>query len=474
MRPELQHIEQIERYLEGRLSSSEKQEFERKMAANTTLRADVQLQKQVVRQVRETAFLAELKQAHQTFAPPPSHLSNRRPRWIWSSLLLLLLGAGIWWAIRPTPPIPPVAAQEMPLPSEQPSTTPVLSSAAPEQWFTNAQTPYHRKHLAAQSAQRVVLQGMNATLSIPANALTDANGNPVNGDYELAYRSLEHLSDRAAAGLPLFFEGHTAKGIESTALLDLRATQDGQPLHLAEGHVLELDLTLPKRQEGLGWYHLDEQQWKKQEQAVVFPAKGAYTEQLDQLAYQQALVDYQKAVEERERGITRTGNTYDAGKTALLPKDIKKLPELKRPNRRSYLVRHYDNPRLVRGLRLASFGVYNCGRAYQVRHQVAVAARYTDAQQRVIKKSSVLSVVDLDAKAAYSFEPSQFICNGKANNVFLLWTTDGELYSFVKLATVDLKTGAYSFRMEHLTDRIQAPKDLRNYLNFVQEKTNAE
>lgn len=471
MRPELKHIEQIERYLEGDLNSSEKREFERKMAADATLRADVQLQRQVVQQVRETAFLAELEQAHQTFAHAPSHTTTPRPRWVWSSLLLLLLGAsgaGIWWTTHSTSSIP-VVEQEVLLPSATP--TPAVTSAVPEQWLANAQTPYHRKRLTAQSAQHVVLQGINATLSIPANALTDANGNLVNGDYELTYRSLKHPSNQAAAGLPLFYEGQTAQGIESAALLDLHATQDGQPLQLAEGHVLELDLTLPERQEDLSWYHLDKQQWKKQEQPVIFPEKGAYTEELDQLAYQKALVDYQNAVEERERGITRTGNTYDAGKTALLPKDIKKLPEIERPNRRSYLVRHYDNPRLVRGLRLASFGVYNCGRAYQVHHQVAVAARYTDAQQRVIDNGSVLSVVDLDANAAYSFEPSQFICNGKANNVFLLWTTEGKLYSFVKLATVDLKTGAYSFRMEQLTHRIKAPEDLRDYLDFVQQKT---
>ena len=101
---------------------------------------------------------------------------------------------------------------------------------------------------------------------------------------------------------------------------------------------------------------------------------------------------------------------------------------------------------------------------------MAVAARYTDAQRRIIEQGQVLSVVDLDYQAAYSFEPSQFICNGVANNLFLLWTKDGELYSFVKRATVDLKTGAYSFKMEHLSDRIQHPNDLRDYLDFVQKK----
>lgn len=477
MRPELRHIEHIERYLEGQLSPAERRAFEQRLASDAHFRAEVHLQRDLVHQLNESAFLADIAAEHAAYvaqqAEPAAHTG--RQRWWWGALALLigLGGGGLWWLIQQPPALQPVAAVPVD-DTALPSATPTVAAQAPERWMPAAQVPFLMERLSAQYPKSITLSSIKGRLSIPANALVDAQGNPVRGQYELAYRALEHPADYSAAGLPLLYEGETAYGIQSAALLEVRAYQNGAPLYLAEGKTLALDLELPDREADLTLYHLNsERQWQAEEQPVTFPEKGAYTEKFDSKAYQEALEEYKKAVEQRQQRITRTGSQLNVGTTPLLPKGVEELPEIKKPERRRYFVRHYDNPHLVEGLQLASFGVYNCGSAYQVKNQVAIAARYTDQQRQVIEQGRVLSVVDLDYNAAYSFAPAEFLCNSTANNIFLLWTEDGELYSFVKRAEVELKTGTYSFKMDRLSERIQGLDDLREYLDFVREKVGA-
>lgn len=478
MRKELHHIANIERYLDGALNASERRAFEQQLRTDASLRADVQLQRQLVQRLREEAFLADVSAQHQAFTAreqtATAPLSPSRPNWLLSGLLLLLVGSGVgifyyYWAGAGA-----VKAAEDTLPTvvEEPMRMPTQASSAPEQLAAAFQPTYQRQRMHAKRTQTISLQGLNAILTIPANALVDADGKVVTGSYDLKYRALDGLAEQAITGLPLLQIGDQAQGLQSVTLFDIRATQDGSPLYLAEGKALSIDLAFSEREEGLALYQLEEstRNWTTQEQAVAFPPKGAYTEALDSIAYKKALREYEIAVEQRNKGITREGHHLDVGTTALRPEGIEKLPDLEQPDPSKYFVRHYKNPRLVQGLQLPEFGVYNCARAYQVQHQVAVAARYTDQQQQVIDNASVLSVVDLDYGAAYSFEPSQFICNGQANNIFLVWTQDGALYSFVKRATVHLKTGAYSFKMERLSERIEGAQDLRQYLHFVRQK----
>jgi hypothetical protein len=157
-----------------------------------------------------------------------------------------------------------------------------------------------------------------------------------------------------------------------------------------------------------------------------------------------------------------------------MPKRLEKLSDATPPQPNQYLVRHYKNPKLVRALRLGSFGVYNCGKPYQVKNQVVIAGQYTDLQKTMIQHARTLSVIDMDYKAAYSFQPDQFLCNSQANNLLLLWTQNGDLYAFVKKAKVNLQSGTYSFQMENLSERIQNAKDLKVYLERLQGRITKE
>jgi hypothetical protein len=136
--------------------------------------------------------------------------------------------------------------------------------------------------------------------------------------------------------------------------------------------------------------------------------------------------------------------------------------------KRRKIVQHKHNPKLIKGLQLPSFGVYNCGQKYTVAHQILVEASYTTFQKNAIQNGHTLSVIDLDYNAAYSFEPNRFLCNRVAANVFLLWTTDGKLYSFYKSARQtmgDKSFGTFAFAMDDLTNQIQSTEELQQYLD---------
>ena len=129
---------------------------------------------------------------------------------------------------------------------------------------------------------------------------------------------------------------------------------------------------------------------------------------------------------------SRDGKNINLGKTSLMPKGIKKAKKDKGPDPGNYLVRHFYNPRIIKELSLRSFGAYNLSEVYKVENQIAVDAEYRDEFKNLIDDAHMLTVIDMNYNAAYSFKPDEFICNSKANNVFLLWTNQGKIYSFVK------------------------------------------
>lgn len=67
MRDELQNIERIERYLEGKMTGEEKEAFETEMANDPDLKNDVDIQKQLQDGIKRQALKAEIQKAHERF-----------------------------------------------------------------------------------------------------------------------------------------------------------------------------------------------------------------------------------------------------------------------------------------------------------------------------------------------------------------------------------------------------------------------
>jgi hypothetical protein len=470
MRQELQNIEYIERYLENDLNIIEKRKFEKHMKEDPGFKAAVNLQRQVVVQLKEEAFLLDVFDYHQEFINP-SKVKRLSPWWIILPVLTLISIPLIWYAMSSPNTKTPVLTTEqivLPPPVEEKET------AAPAQ-LKAFETSFISKKVSARKGATINLKKSNSTLYIPANAVVDKNGNPVKGAYELQYRELRDRADMAFSSLPMNYENQgTAEGLNSVGILEVRAFKDGEELHLASGKALSLDYEVNKRAKNLDFYHLDEtaEKWEATSEVVDLPKRDAYTEKFDSIAYKAAVIAHNEKFKNLGLGDGVERDKAEISvQTTLIPERMKKAEKEERPDPNKYLVKHYKNPRLVEDLRLNSFGIYNCGQKYKVKNQIAVSANYTDLEQMAIDNAHTLSIIDMNYNAAYSFKPEQFICNAKANNIFLLWSKDGKLYSFVKRAAIKMNTGDYSFQMEDLSEKIKNTSDLKRYLKFVEKKT---
>jgi len=482
MRQELKNIEYIERYLEDNLSTADRRKFERLMEEDAHFKADVDLQRQIVSQLKEEAFLTEVSAYHQEFLKQEK---NGIPKHFWLALFpMLFLSAcfGVWYFYQHTiTPQEPAIITEIVTPTtapedvvEAPATVEPKESvlAVRQKAF---ETQFVTKRISARNGASIQLKGSNSVLHIPKNAVVDADGNPVTGSFDLQYRELRDQAQIAFSKLPMRYqENNEDYSFNSAGIFEIRAFKDDEALKIAKNKSLTLDYEVTKRMRDLELYHLNEtdQQWSNTDENVALPKRGAYTESLDSVAYLAAMEEYEEKTKKPEESTpTRTGEHWDAGKIRMMPDKITKIETIEKPDPNKYLVKHFTNPKVVKELRLNSFGVYNCSQRYQVQNQVAIDALYTNDQKAAIENANLLSIIDINYNAAYSFKPDQFICNGKANNIFLLWSKEGKLYSFVKRSTVELETGKYSFEMEDISTSVQNTRDLRKYLKFVKQKT---
>ncbi len=85
-------------------------------------------------------------------------------------------------------------------------------------------------------------------VSLPANALVDADGNPVSGNVDLTITPVDVSSDDELGVFPGAFAGEDADGVVPLILsygtVEYRFTQDGKELNLAAGQSAEIELPI--------------------------------------------------------------------------------------------------------------------------------------------------------------------------------------------------------------------------------------
>ena len=112
-----------------------------------------------------------------------------------------------------------------------PSVHPLMASLdqEPERYLVNSES----------AIERTMSDGVR--LSIPANAMLDADGNPIHGTVELCYRSFPDPYAIIASGIPMFIRTDTGTvHFESAGMYEVYASQQGQPLSLRDGAQITL------------------------------------------------------------------------------------------------------------------------------------------------------------------------------------------------------------------------------------------
>ncbi len=102
--------------------------------------------------------------------------------------------------------------------------------------------PAETHSVSNESAQTVQLK--HGTLTIPAHAVVDQNGNRVKGNYDLHFREFRDLAEIAFSGIPMVYKDATSESyFRSAGMFEISATQGDKPLVLAKEMSLNYSAT---------------------------------------------------------------------------------------------------------------------------------------------------------------------------------------------------------------------------------------
>jgi hypothetical protein len=124
-------------------------------------------------------------------------------------------------------------------------------------------------------------------------------------------------------------------------------------------------------------------------------------------------------------------------------------------------------PAIVKELRIASFGIYNCDQAYRMNLNATITPEYVDEEGEKITNCHVLSLININQKSAFSFNPANFQYNSESKFVIALFTFDKKLYileSDAVVASTPNTEGKTILKMIDKTAKIKNSDDLRKLL----------
>lgn len=101
-----------------------------------------------------------------------------------------------------------------------------------------------REVFSIDAGEEVTLNtGNGTTITIPANALVDAQGNPVEGKVDISYRDYLEPMDILLSGIPMTFDsGGVVNQFQTAGMFELEAAQGGRQVFLKDGEKINIDL----------------------------------------------------------------------------------------------------------------------------------------------------------------------------------------------------------------------------------------
>ena len=95
-------------------------------------------------------------------------------------------------------------------------------------------------------------------IMVPADAFVDQGGNPVSGNVELRYREFRDAAEIFIGGIPMEYDtANQTHTMESAAMLEISAWQNGQALQLKEGKNIEVQYVSNYGSRDFSVYYLD-------------------------------------------------------------------------------------------------------------------------------------------------------------------------------------------------------------------------
>lgn len=365
-------------------------------------------------------------------------------------------------------------------------------------------------------------------IHIPANAVVYENGKPVVGNYTIHYTEYRNPAEILFSGLPMDFKDKTGSYLfNSAGMYEIRGTKDGKKLTLQKA--ISVDFNCTKKVSGVNFYQMDDQtgEWTVLKKDLFAPANNPKVQpDREFVQLNDVNIEAREPIEKKEAKISYvtakpyTVVTLDEDTREAYRRLAKKSPQkveesvaqdltadfqLKvRPEYAEPLIemiwqeynlaannnvnrgnvgkmaggknntllpgggdKGHQYPNLVSGLNCEKFGVYNCDQIYQVANAISFSPKYLNAAtKKEIGNQNILCLIDKNVNGSFSFDPKQITCNSNGENIFLLFTNNGQIYALrsEKNKLVDLKGTEPEFLMEDITNQVKTSDDLKNYL----------
>ncbi|MEZ4954590.1 MAG: hypothetical protein R2825_13560 [Saprospiraceae bacterium] len=101
------------------------------------------------------------------------------------------------------------------------------------------------QHLTVKGTDAQTLQlSSGSSIDVPAAAFVNANGSPVTGDVDIAFREFHNAAEIIASGIPMkvFKENGKEEWMQSAGMYEINGSQNGQPVFVAPGKTLNVNL----------------------------------------------------------------------------------------------------------------------------------------------------------------------------------------------------------------------------------------
>lgn len=229
MRPELELIELIEKYLSNELSDSDKMEFENRMNRDSRLREEVELQSQVMSGVKRVALKRSIQKAYKKYK-----IGKSGWKWGLGSVVVIAALASL-----------PLINQYL---YGEGSYKPDLNENGESEWVDADKNLPSQIFKINTSKDNIIETDAGIVIAIPANAFLDDKGNIVDGDIELEVKEALDPSVIIQGGLSTESNG---KLLETGGMFYINARKKGKSLKIDSEKGLLVDVPTDKIKKGM-------------------------------------------------------------------------------------------------------------------------------------------------------------------------------------------------------------------------------
>jgi hypothetical protein len=165
-------------------------------------------------------------------------------------------------------------------------------------------------------------------IKIPKNAFVNKQGEAIVGEVEIKYREFHDRADIISSGIPMTYDSAgTQYHFESAGMFDIAGYQNGQPVYIAPGKDLEVELASQQAEDHFNQYKLDTvvKRWDCMKHDSPICEKTAPAKAVSNGNEQQSdkVSAIQKKIETAPKRIDSVATVYN--------KKIEKLPKAKEP-----------------------------------------------------------------------------------------------------------------------------------------------